>query len=192
MKLKNLRIVAELQVKQTTGEEAFRSYSIAMTNRDWFNIRRLGGKQYLNFYRAESLPTFTIQIVGYDVPENPSYGLDRRRATALLRKFGLDTPTTIETLQVAAQTFRTYQLAKLIDDNEHRAIIALTPFHPEEPTYFSFGQGVGGGNLSQDFRRVEHLTSPENNSLGFTRYPIDYPNNRTRFMHYPLILGVKR
>ena len=139
----------------------------------------------------EKMPAFLACIISYDVPEDSKFGLDRRQANSLLRSMKLRTPTTREMFQLASQTLETdFALFRVIEENSYRDIAALTPFHPEMPTFMKFGLDEEKKRAS--LKIVDHRMGT-NGGYFFSDWDIPVKNpipNAEAKKHFPMFLGV--
>jgi hypothetical protein len=141
--------------------------------------------------RQEWLEPFTVKIISYTPPVNPTHGLERRQATAMLRSLNLRPPTTQEVFQAIANSATTdFALFTTIQQNACRNLVALTPFHPEVPTFLQ---------MHATLRNDTSFTLEDHHDCGLKGRLFFYEHSpRRKFMdptailinHFPLLLGI--
>ncbi len=162
MKITGTYIVAEIKVGRMYGRLAYNSYQSIrrciekLNGLDpgsvWMDLDNgVRGLIVRRFIDAQFHEGFTACFVSYGLPSRCSFGITRREATNLLRRLGLNPPSTAQVFQLAARTIRTNEVLRIITGNQNRRVAAPVPINPEAAEFLFFGLGIRG-------RATNHLT----------------------------------
>jgi hypothetical protein len=198
MKIKIIKLITEIGIKQVEGNIAWITYQNMCSRKNMtHNWTSLGGvpDQLVQNFRMIEHSGFVLVIIGYPMPEFAKRGMTRRESQTMLREFGLDPLSTIQTIQIATQTIVTGQMFEVSKQNDYRRIVATPPIHPEAPGYFYFGAGQNGRGSFRHFDYKRIYAANEKDNLYFWHHngseenPEVSPNEN---YHFPLLLGVRK
>lgn len=197
MKFKNPRIVDQEKIEKYSGNyilSTFRHYR-GQQGESWFNPTQISERMYQRLceFREKDIETeeMTFAVIDYAIPEMHDDIIDRNDASKLLNSLGFRNPSTLETLQIACYTMISSRLSQIMKKNGLRDIVAATPFHPEDPTYFAFRLRTNEDtHLRQEFIRSSHFVGRDN-ELYFFNIIRSWPTEVERRICFPLLLGIK-
>lgn len=196
MQIKNIELITDIGVRQVVGNDAWNKYQDIRSKRqmsyDWASLAGVPD-QLVQDFRKTTHVGFWLIVIGYPMPEFAKRGMTRRESQTMLREFGLEPLSTIQTIQVATQTIVTGQMLEVCKQNDHRRIVATPPIHPEAPGYFYFGAGNDGKGSFRHFDYQRNHAKNEKDNLYFWHHNGNddevSPNER---YHFPLLLGVRK
>ena len=199
-KIEGITEIWKMQVKAKSGAHILADYDKIVKRQHgtfdgtWFerNSPCFRAAFWIRFQSVLEMPALSVRVISYDVPTVPTIGLERRQASSLLRSLGLRSPTTREMLHIASQALdKDFQLFRIIWENSCRDLVALTPFHPEMPTFMKFGTKDKEG---PSFKMQDHRIEVRSGYF-FTEWDLPikwpvHPDDMKKF--FPMLLGISQ